>query len=102
MKTIYYIVNTALCLAAHGVRLKNSFAGCNSFHLQRQHPGIANLPNQNQDTEGGSSATVVGWGHPYIIKYTFIENLIADKIATDWWRLYAIPAGGRRFRCLLP
>jgi hypothetical protein len=25
------------------------------------------LPNQNQDTEGGSSATVVGWGHPYVI-----------------------------------
>jgi Trypsin len=39
-----------------------------------------NLPSQNQDTEGGTDATVAGWGYSYVIFIIFIEKSAADNI----------------------
>ena len=40
------------------------------------------LPSQNQDTEGGANATVVGYGDTSVIIKIFMANSIDDKISS--------------------
>jgi trypsin len=37
------------------------------------------LPSQNQETESGANATVVGWGSSYVILIIFTEKTIIDN-----------------------
>ena len=54
------------------------------------------LPSQNQDTEGGSVATVAGWGLPYVNISIFYGAFYSCQIFfyVVWRKCDAIAAGG--------